>query len=105
MPKFRKRPDEVEARQFLGGPEEAGPIIGWVLMHDGAARYHEERREGIAPHRPDDINEIIEPEHISIDTLSGTQWVTPGDWVVRGTMGDFYPCKPGIFASTFDPIE
>lgn len=27
----------------------------------------------------------------------------PGDWIIRGVQGELYPCKPDIFAATYDP--
>jgi len=27
----------------------------------------------------------------------------PGDWIIKGVKGEFYPCKPDIFAETYDP--
>jgi hypothetical protein len=27
----------------------------------------------------------------------------PGDWVIRGVAGEFYPCKPDIFEATYEP--
>ncbi|MDJ0490611.1 hypothetical protein QNA24_29970 [Rhodococcus qingshengii] len=41
-------------------------------------------------------------ELIAIDTLEGTMFAQPGDWVVEGTRGEFYPVKPGPFADTFE---
>jgi hypothetical protein len=29
---------------------------------------------------------------------------TVGDWIVRGVQGEHYPCKPDIFAATYDPV-
>jgi hypothetical protein len=28
-----------------------------------------------------------------------------GDWVIKGVEGEFYPCKPSIFAATYDKVE
>jgi len=28
-----------------------------------------------------------------------------GDWVIRGVKGEFYPCKPDIFAATYEAAE
>jgi hypothetical protein len=28
-----------------------------------------------------------------------------GDWIIRGVNGEFYPCKPDIFAWTYDLVE
>ena len=27
-----------------------------------------------------------------------------GDWIIRGVAGEFYPCKPDIFAATYDSV-
>ena len=40
-----------------------------------------------------------------IETLEGTMAAQPGDWIIRGTEGEFYPCKPDAFAATFEPVE
>lgn len=28
--------------------------------------------------------------------------LNPGDMVIRGVKGEFYPCKPDIFAATYE---
>lgn len=28
-----------------------------------------------------------------------------GDWIIKGIAGEFYPCKPNIFQSTYEAIE
>jgi hypothetical protein len=38
-----------------------------------------------------------------IDTLEGTHLARPGDYVIRGVQGEFYPCKPEIFKKTYEP--
>ena len=40
-----------------------------------------------------------------IDTLEGPHIVTPGDWIITGVKGEHYPCKPDIFAETYEPAE
>ena len=40
-----------------------------------------------------------------IDTLEGKHIVTPGDWIIKGVSGEFYPCKPNIFAATYEAAE
>jgi hypothetical protein len=27
-----------------------------------------------------------------------------GDWIIRGVQGEFYPCKPDIFAKTYEAV-
>lgn len=93
MPRFRKRPVEIEARQWDGTAEGAGPIIDWILSGDRSARYHDER----------DASPGARTE-IAIDTLEGTMMARPGDYVIKGVQGEFYPCKPDIFEATYEPV-
>jgi len=41
-------------------------------------------------------------DHGWIDTLEGGHIVCPGDWVITGVAGEHYPCKPDIFAATYE---
>lgn len=43
-------------------------------------------------------------EHGWIDTSEGGHIVCPGDWVITGIKGEHYPCKPDIFAATYEPV-
>ena len=40
-----------------------------------------------------------------IATLEGHHRVTDGDWIILGVHGELYPCKPDIFAKTYDLVE
>ena len=31
--------------------------------------------------------------------------VSPGDYIIKGVKGEFYPCKPDIFAATYELVE
>lgn len=42
--------------------------------------------------------------HIAINTLEGTMRADLGDYIIQGVKGEFYPCKPGIFEATYDPV-
>jgi len=37
-----------------------------------------------------------------IHTLEGWHLVSPYDWIIKGVKGEFYPCKPDIFAMTYE---
>jgi hypothetical protein len=39
-----------------------------------------------------------------VQTLEGEMTVTPGDWIITGVNGEHYPCKPDIFAKTYEPV-
>jgi hypothetical protein len=41
---------------------------------------------------------------IAIPTLEGEMIASPGDWIVRGVQGEFYPVKPAIFDATYEAV-
>ena len=43
-------------------------------------------------------------DHGWIDTLEGGHIVCPGDYVITGVKGERYPCKPDIFAATYEAV-
>lgn len=89
MPKFRKIPVVIEAHQFGGSLTEIAAFNQWI---DGG--------EFQAPAR-----NTTDWQRLLIPTDSGMATVTPGDWVIKGTAGEFYPCKPEIFATIYEPAE
>jgi hypothetical protein len=96
-----KKPVEISFMRWPGGAESATVVIDWVLACGGTARYHE-----ASPYMIDHSAGVMGvPEHIAIDTLEGTMRAVPGDVVIRGVMGEFYPCKPDIFDRTYDLVE
>ena len=42
---------------------------------------------------------------MDIATLEGTMHASPGDYIIRGVNGEFYPCKPDIFVKTYEAVE
>lgn len=40
-----------------------------------------------------------------IVTLNGTVHVSVGEFIIRGVKGELYPCKPDIFAKTYEPVD
>lgn len=89
MPRFRKRPVEVEAVQWTGDNEAelvafAGDLFRAVDPED----------------RGDDPDQTA----AVMDTLHNT-WVRvyDGQWIVKGVKGEFYPCAGDVFAETYEP--
>jgi len=81
MSKWRKRPVEVEALQWLGtNRHEVLEFIGPGGQWD-----------------PD--------EGLIIGTREGMMLADEGDWIIRGIMGEHYPCKPDIFAATYEAVD
>jgi hypothetical protein len=85
--RWRKRPVEIEARQFTAG--NGADIAAWC-----GGRYFPEEPLG-RRHHP-----VIE-----VHTLEGALVAHPGNWIIRGVKGEFYPCREDIFAATYEPAD
>jgi hypothetical protein len=83
MPKFRKRPVEIEAWQFVKSFQNKPQWITDAL-NTGDVWY----QGGSNP-------------YFTIKTLEGEMRANEGDWIIRGVKGEIYPCKPDIFALTY----
>jgi hypothetical protein len=77
MATYRKRPVVVGAVQYR---------VGGVLP------------EGVR------IVDHMGVEFAVIDTLEGQMTVSDGDYVITGVKGERYPCKPDIFAATYEAV-
>lgn len=42
---------------------------------------------------------------VVIPTLEGAMLASPGDWIIKGVAGEFYLCKPDIFAATYERVS
>lgn len=42
---------------------------------------------------------------LKVPTLEGVHEASIGDWIIKGVAGEFYPCKPDIFALTYEPAD
>ena len=42
---------------------------------------------------------------VYVDTLEGKMLANIGDMIIKGVNGEFYPCKPDIFAKTYEKVE
>lgn len=52
----------------------------------------------------DDTGIGFDGDQVMIVTLEGTMTASLGDWIIRGVQGELYPCKPDIFARTYEPV-
>ncbi len=43
-------------------------------------------------------------EKFFIKTLEGDHLISEGDYIIKGVKGEFYPCKPDIFESTYEKV-
>jgi hypothetical protein len=96
MPKFRKRAVVVEAVAWMEhGDHPAVRKTSYEEIHallgtSGCSREH--------PYWDWQAMGVI-------DTKEGPHVVIPGDIIITGVQGEHYPCKPDIFAQTYEPVE
>lgn len=76
---YRKKPIVIETIQWTGDNlEELQNFVGSALAYDGKLIIH---------------------------TLEGDHVAKVGDYIIKGVHGEFYPCKPDIFAKTYETVE
>jgi hypothetical protein len=83
MPMFRKKPVVIEARLWEDTDAQREEFAAWFEKH------HE-------------VFETNGPK-ILISTEEGVMAADVGDWIIRGTSNEFYPCKPHIFEQVYEP--
>lgn len=83
MPKFRKKPVVIEARELTHASH--AEVAAWC----GGKTWSRPPMRAVTG--------------ITIPTLEGDMNADYGDWIIRGIKGEFYPCKPDIFAATYEP--
>lgn len=83
--KYRKKPVVIEAVQLTW--ENLHEVMVWC-----GAKYYSR-----PPGRQ--ITGCI------IYTLEGDMVAEPGDWIIRGIKGEFYPCKDDVFRMTYDEVH
>ena len=86
--RFRKKPVVIEAVRWTG------ETLAAVAKFTG----------------PDYVIQLRNPRNrptgaLLIATLEGDMRADKGDWIIKGIKGEFYPCKPDIFAATYEPAE
>lgn len=92
MPKFRKKPVVITAIKNDG---TWATIREWIFNECGWSPTIGQ----IPPITRNDDGSL------NIATLEGTHLGNVGDYIICGVKGEFYPCKPDIFESTYESAE
>jgi hypothetical protein len=85
MPLFRKKPVVIEAQFF---------------DQDKKYKLSDEFRAKVC----NCTSKIGEAQEWHIHTLEGPLHISDCDWIIKGVKGEFYPCKPDIFAATYEAV-
>lgn len=88
MKKYRKKPVVIEAIELCRNfAEQAVDFVGTENVSDF------------------NLGELYEDAcYIEIKTLEGVMTASEGDFIIKGVNGEFYPCKPDIFAKTYEEV-
>ena len=77
--RYRKKPVTIEAVQWTGN--NISEICKFINR---------------------DVNHLLMSGQLYITTLEGVHRASVGDYIIKGVKGEFYPCKPDIFANTYE---
>lgn len=92
MAKFRKKPEVIEAVHYDGTPAGYEAVCAFA---PGVSFY---------PSIWTPWSRFFIPRTmVASGDERGGGIVYPGDWIIRGTEGELYPCKPDIFVAIYDP--
>jgi hypothetical protein len=78
--KYRKKPVIIEAVQWFDDVASTADLFEFC----------------------DDLD--VTHSNIAIKTPEGDMKISIGDYVIKGTKGEFYPCKPDIFEEIYELI-
>ena len=88
MATYRKRPVEIQAVQFTGTGDSCAEVCAFL----GGSRSGNQRWAACTC------------DGGWITTLEGEMQFRPGDWIIRGVAGEFYPCRDDIFRATYELV-
>lgn len=83
MSMYRKKPVVIEAIQYRG--DNAAEVLAWA-------------NASMVSYQPTTTT-------MTVKTLEGEMTVYPLAWLIRGVQGELYPCRPDIFAATYELVK
>ncbi len=88
MAKYRKKPVVIDAFRWEGADSSDWPIWFCQAIRDG-------------------IVTVLDNGEAVIKTLEGEAVIVAEDrnWILRGVVGELYPCRQDVFEATYEPVE
>ena len=93
--KYRKKPVTIDAIQWTG--------YNVYDVYNFITNYEFVNEVNVQLDNNDHF--YFDKDQLIIKTLEGNMIASFGDYIIRGVAGEFYPCKPDIFESTYDKVE
>lgn len=86
--KYRKKPVVIEAIRFVGTGKSSAEVSKFLDNYNSEwCQWRDNPLDGGF-----------------IRTLEGKMEFGPGDWIVKGIKGEFYPVKDDIFEATYEQV-
>lgn len=89
--RYRKKPVEIEAFRLSVDSDMIAP--DWFTQAVADEKIWIDRSI---------VNGAVRIYGCTINTLEGRMHAKLGDYIIRGTHGELYPCKPDIFEETYE---
>ena len=100
--RYRKRPVVIEVMRLVGDAASWHAVYQWIERNTLGSFEPMDVIEGRKPYPASGVSIDPRDGRIIISTLEGLHWADPGDFIIRGVKGEFYPCKPDIFEATYE---
>lgn len=75
------------------------PVVIHAIQYDG---FHTADIHDFCGNK---VREPVGEHYLEIETLEGVMRVNAMDFIICGLNGEFYPCKPDIFAKTYEEVR
>jgi len=85
---YRKKPIAVETLEWTGEDDCWGELLCWIEATDTKRSFIHSKNKNLI-----------------IGTLEGDMTASVGDIIIKGVDNEFYPCKPDIFAKTYEEVN
>ena len=89
---FRKKPVVISALKWTGKNLHDVTVFSEGLLHI----------DTVSVDTWENYQDSVRRNGLWIKTLEGLHLASIGDWIIKGVHGEFYPCKPDIFAKTYE---
>ena len=108
MPKYRKKPIVIEAVRY--GADSDGSWYPGAVQRVAQFMLG---RDHVSEH---EILDVLQPtglwdppdnaDLLMLDDVVHHEWLplVLGHWVIKGVMGEFYPCDPDVFDATYEAV-
>lgn len=100
MPRYRKKPIEIEAFQITEESRQNNKDwpdwlnLAWQKDHSESGALY-----------PSEFPDSDSKDKLIINTLEGKLLVEWDDYIIQGINGEIYPCKPDIFYKTYELLS